>query len=1179
MKEFVHLHNHTHYSILDSISTVKGLIKAAKADGQKALALTDHGVMFGTLEFYKECIAEGIKPILGVEAYIANNNHTDRNIEKVDANGNKQNRDYKHIILLAKNLDGYKNLMKLTSIANTEGMYYKPRIDEKLLERYSNGLIVSSACMGGVISKHIINGDLETAYSKAEYYKSIFGDDFYLELQDHFFPEDQIILREVPKIAKELNIKMICTNDVHYVKKEEALAHNTMLNIRDFNPNSKIDIHDLKYKAPEFYLKSKEEMFEIFKEFPEAIANTLEIVEKCDVKLDLSTNHMPAFTIPKESNAKDEAEYFEQLVWKGINERYETVTDEIRERAQFEIDTINRMKFPGYFLIVEDFIDAARKLGIAVGPGRGSAAGSIVAYALKITNIDPLKYGLLFERFLNPDRVSMPDIDIDFDDTRREEVINYVKNKYGENAVAQIVTFGKLSSKAVLTDVARILSIPVPEVKKITKLIPVKFGKVFKIEEALNKVDELKVYRDSEDEQMQQLLTLGQQLEDRNRNTGIHAAGIVIAPGDLTDYVPIFRPSKKNNDDNSGVEFATMYNMKNLEDAGLIKMDFLGLRTLSIIETTLKLIKENHGIDIDIDNISLNDRKTYDLISNGDTLSVFQFESAGMMDSLKKLKPDSLEELAAMNALFRPGPMDQIPTFIKRKFKKEPIELLHPSMEEELRETYGVIVYQEQVMRLSQTQAGFTKGQADTLRKAMGKKDTQALEKLRPMYIDGAVERNIPKETAEQIFNAFVKFGDYGFNKSHAIAYSFVAYQTAYLKAHYPAEFIAANMSAELNDQGKLVMLQDEAEKFGIKVVPPDVNKSHSYFKVEDNVIYFGMAGIKNVGISAVDSLVEVRKNGDFKNFFDFVCRVDNRLINKRALESLICAGAFDSIENGRRAQLMMAIEIALDYAKAMNDEDNSMDSLFGDAVQTGMVEPNLPITDEWDEDTKLKKEMEVLNFYISGHPLQKYTSLIKALNPMRINFLDGEDLSELITKSVVFFGQITNFQMRRTKAGKSFALLTLQDLSGKIECIVWNNVYEKLVAKLVKDEVLFVKGIYEKDENETKLIFQDAWTVPEVFSNIITGYNLWINYESKESVAQLEKLTKMQDSLYSESEIIFSFFDNENSIKSKYSAYLALDKSEKTLHNLEEIFGKQSVNYLANKEMIEPIVFKPRNY
>lgn len=1097
MSGFVHLHNHTHYSILDALPTVKELVAAAVADSQPAIALTDHGVMYGTIEFYKEILdtnkalkSKGsdyqIKPIIGMEAYIANGSRLDKSAGKSDT----KKKNYFHLVLLAKNQTGYKNLIKLASISQLEGFYYRPRIDKEILEKYSEGLVCLSACMGGVINSHLVKGDYTTAKSEAEYYKKLFGDDFYIEIQWHNYDEDKIVLRDAPKLAKELGIKIVATNDIHYMKREHAVAHNVLLSIRDASPNSQTDYKDLRYKTPEFYFKSSEQMKEIFKDYPEAIESTLEIAEKCNCEIDLKTLYMPEFPIPSDSSATNLDEYLRELVWKGLEKKYGDITEEIRSRAEYELEVITNMKFPGYFLIVWDFIRAAKERDVRVGPGRGSAAGSIIAYALDITNVDPLKYDLLFERFLNPERISMPDIDIDFADDKRSRVIDYVKEKYGSEAVAQIITFSKLSSRAVLTDVARVLSIPLQTVRDITSKIPVVLGKVTPIAKALELPD-LKWVKDSADERLKEMIDYSIALENRNRGVSIHAAGVVIAPGEISDYVPVVPPSKSEDSSNDVV---TQYSMAELESAGLVKMDFLGLKTLSIIENTLAMVKENFGDDIDIDKIDFLDKATYDQLGEGNTLAVFQFESGGMQEYLRKLKPQNLEELTAMNALYRPGPMGNIPDFIDRKHGIKPIEYLHPIMETSLKTTYGIIVYQEQVMQLVQIIGGFSLGQADILRRAMGKKKQAEMDKMKPLFMEGAAKHGISEKLADEIYKLIEKFAEYGFNKSHSLAYSYLAFQTAWLKTHYPAEFLAANMTNEIHDQDKIVALIDEAKKYNIKVLPPDINRSRAHFVAKDNVIYFGMAAIKNVGVQAVNSIVESRSKEPFKSFFDFISRVDTKQINRRTLEALICSGAFDSIHDSKRAALFLSIDASLEFSKAMANSANiGMDSLFFGQEQALPNEPKIPDVQEWDDKTRLDREKSFLNFYVSGHPLDEVEVIVKSINLFSLSETDHPDIG----KDIRVAGLVADISTRLDKKQNTFAFVTIEDFSGKAKVIFWSDFYTKFQNIIHKEEPLIVFGKSSYNGETLEIVADFAYDLDTAVAKLFNGYKIWIDVKA----------------------------------------------------------------------------------
>ncbi len=979
MNDFIHLHNHSHYSLQDAACTIDALIEAAKKNEMQALALTDHGVMYGISEFYKKAKSAGIKPIVGMEAYIVmEGSRFDRGKENLKPGGRKQ-RDYNHLVLLAKNKTGYKNLVKLSTLGFTEGFYYKPRIDLELLKKYSEGLICTSACLAGPVSAHLLNGNYEKAKENAIILKEIFDKDFYLEIQDHGLEKDLPILEGIPKLAKEINTPVVATNDIHYIEREHSVAHNILLLLSD---KSGRDYRDLRYQTDQIYFKSAEEMKKLFGKYKGAIDSTLEIAEKVDLNLDFEKFHYPVFPIPENSKAKNLDEYFELLAREGLEKKIDKITSEVEERFKYEVEIIKSMGYSGYFLITQDFINAAKNRGVPVGPGRGSAAGSLVAYALGITNVNPLDYDLLFERFLNPDRKSMPDIDVDFADDQRSVVIDYVKEKYGEESVSQIITFNRLSSKQVIRDVARVLKIPIPTVNEITKFIPSKFGKVYSIEKALNEVPELKWVRDSDDPQIQELIKYSKILEGMNRNASKHAAGVVITPGPVSDYVPLAVMG------GNGGDLVTQFNMKELDSAGLLKMDFLGLSTLSIIRNTIKLVKENRGIDIDMENIPLDDKKTYQLFAKGQTTAVFQFESAPMREYLKKLKPTSIKDLAAMNALYRPGPMEYIDEFIARKHGRKTFDYLHPSLEPILKETYGIMVYQEQVIQIANKIAGMTLAEADILRRAMGKKDLKAMQEQKKKFIEGAIKNKIPKKIAIAIFEDIDKFANYGFNKSHAVAYSIVAYQTAYLKAHYLPEFLAANLTVEFEKADKVTTLLEDCRRLNVKVSMPDVNRPSVSFTVKGNEIIFGMSAIKNVGVNAVKEIERARQElgRNFKTIYDFCRFVDTRIVNKRALESLVLAGALDSLE-GNRAQKFKAIEKALSFgSKARTVAANHVNSLFGAFTEhVEIEEPALPDVPPWKTTERLAKEREVLGFYLSGHPLKKFVNEYNSFSTVQL--------------------------------------------------------------------------------------------------------------------------------------------------------------------------------------------------
>ncbi|GBD06298.1 DNA polymerase III subunit alpha [bacterium HR21] len=1087
---FVHLHNHTHYSILDGACTPRQLVEAAAADDQPAVAITDHGVMFGCLEFYKEAKAAGLKPILGCEVYMAVGSRFDRPAPK--------QRNYYHLVLLAKNEQGYRNLIKLVTLAHLEGYYYRPRIDWELLERYHDGLIALSGCLIGVVNAHIVAGDYQTAYRTAAQYRELFGEDFYLELQWHNLPEDHAVLASVPRIARELKIPMVVTNDCHYIRKEHALAHNVLLHIREVGSARKpVDITQLRYRQPEMYVKTAAEMARLFPEHLDALARTVEIAEKCTLEL-RPTLHMPHFPIPPEAGVSSLEAYLEQLVWQGLRHRYgEPLPAEVRERARYELDVITRMGFAGYFLIVQDFIAAARRMGVRVGPGRGSVVGSLVAYALGITSLDPLPYQLLFERFLNPERVSMPDIDVDFSDDKRDRVIDYVRRKYGEESVAQIITFGTLSSRAVIKDVGRVLGIAPSVLNAITEKIPVVLGKVTPLEEALQLPD-LQWLRQTDDPKLRQLVEFSLVLEGFCRNISVHAAGVVIAPGPVSEYVPLCRAP-------SG-EIVTQYSMRELEDAGLLKMDFLGLRTLSIIDNTIEMVRRTRGQEIDIDAVDLTDADTYQLLASGKTLGIFQFEAETMQEALRELKPSSLEDLVALNALNRPGPMEYIPEFIARKHGRKPIEYLHPAMEPILRTTYGIIIYQEQVMQLAQAIAGFSLAQADLMRRAMGKKDQKLMQQQRDAFLRGAVRNGIPEELAEQIFALIERFASYGFNKSHALAYAYLAYQTAYLKAHFPAEFLAANMTAESGNQEKLAEFLRDARALGITVLPPDINRSEASFQVlDEHTIIFGLAGIKNVGTAAVEELVRARRSGGpFRSLFDLVRRTDARVLNRRALEALIAAGALDSLRLGHRAQLMAAVEAALEYARA-SAEAPPMESLFG-SPDVGIAEPELPSVPPWSLMEQLQREREVLGLYLSAHPLQEYEPLLGHLVvPLkRLQAGAGRNGAGVRIAAV-----ITAVERRRDRQQRPIAFIQLEDTTGQAEAICWHDVFATAEPFLREGELVLLVGRVEPQERLPRIVATAVEPLEQGLRRLARGFRLELplDEQTEELIYRLHQL------------------------------------------------------------------------
>jgi DNA polymerase-3 subunit alpha len=1097
MSDFIHLHNHTHYSLQDGACTVDGLINAAKKHNMNSVAITDHGVMYGAAEFYNKAKKAGIKPIIGMEAYIVVEGSRFDRAKAEDSNNKKKSKHYNHLILLAKNKQGYDNLSKLSTLGHTEGFYYKPRIDLEILKQYREGLVCTTACAGGVVSTHLVNGNFEKAREVAKKFKDIFEDDFYLEIQDHGMDVDKPILEGMPKLSKELGIKLVATNDCHYIEHEHAIAHNILLLLSDKNG---ADYTQLRYGTDQVYFKSSDEMTKIFKKYKGAIEHTLEIEEKIDLKLDIEGYHFPNFPIPKESKAKNLDEYMEILARQGLEKKFKVITPEIEDRFNFEIKTINEMGFPGYFLVVADFINAAKDRNIPVGPGRGSAAGSIVAYALGITNVDPLKYDLLFERFLNPARRSMPDIDVDFADDQRGDVIDYVREKYGAECVSQIITFNKLTSKAVLRDVARVLKIPIPTVNKITKFIPSKFGKVYSIDQALAEVPDLKWVKESNETDIQNLIKYARVLEGMNRNASKHAAGVVIAPDEVSKYVPLANAVSQQ-------DIVTQYTMKDIENAGLLKMDFLGLRTLTIIRDAIDMIKKNHKVDIDIDDVPLDDEKTFSLFAKGQTTGVFQFESGPMREYLKQLHPTSLNDLAAMNALYRPGPMEFIDDFIDRKFGRKEVKYSHKILEPILKETYGIIVYQEQVIQLANKVGGMSLADADLLRRAMGKKDLKVMEDQKIVFVDGAIKNGVDKKNANEIFETIFKFANYGFNKSHAVAYSFIAYQTAYLKAHYPAEFLAANLKNEFENTDKVTKFLDDCRKLKIEVLPPDVNNPSLHFEAENGKIKFGMSAIKNVGVPAVKEIINARNNlgRDFKTIYDFCANTDNRIVSKRALEGLVLAGAFYTM-NKNRAQLFDAVESALDYAhKIQNSKMLSSDSLFGEAEEVQLKEPELPNVKPWTEKEFLAQERKVIGFYLTDHPLRRYELEFNSFASIHLG--ETEDIIE--KSDVRVCGVVTELKTKFDKSGRTMAFFKLDDLTGSCECLMFSKAFDEFGKFVEDEEAIFAIGTLESSGDAVKMQVNKVIPMKKIANELTESLKLQISKEkiSSEKLAELKSI------------------------------------------------------------------------
>ena len=1161
MIPFTHLHVHSQYSILDGAASIKGLVGKAKGDGMKALALTDHGFMYGIKEFWDTCKKEGIKPILGCETYVATRTVSDKN-DKVDRSGD-------HLILLAKNRTGYVNLIKLISVASTDGFYYKPRIDKELLRKYSEGLIVSSACLGGEISQMIMKSDINGAEEAIKWYQSVFGEDYYLELMRHKseIPElneqvynQQVLVNEVIlELAKKYDVKVIATNDVHFINAEDADAHDLLICL-----NTGKDLDDpkrMRYTKQEWF-KTTAEMNELFADVPHALENTREIVDKIEAFELNSSPIMPQFPIPEEFGTQEEylqkyseedlrhefgekaferlgdydkvlrikleSDYLEHLTFQGTAERYgDPLPDDVHERIRFELETIKTMGFPGYFLIVQDFINAAREMGVLVGPGRGSAAGSVVSYCVGITNIDPLKYDLLFERFLNPDRISMPDVDIDFDDDGRQLVLDWVTKKYGRDKVSHICTFGTMATKMAIRDVARVLKLPLPEADRLSKLVPE--APKMNFEKAYKESPELLREKKSENPLIASTLKFAESLEGSVRQSGVHACGILISRDPLTDHLPIM-PTKEES------LYTTQYDGRFVEAIGLLKMDFLGLKTLSIIRETLDNIRLSKGVEIDINKIPLDDENTFGLFSRGDTTAVFQFESPGMKKHLRNLKPNRFEDLVAMNALYRPGPMEYIPDYIDRKLGRKKLEYDHPMMEKYLSDTYGITVFQEQVMLLSRHLANFTRGDSDSLRKAMGKKIKAMMDKLKVKFIDGCkanpkfIEgctqvKKDPVPLIEKIWKDWEAFASYAFNKSHSVCYAYIAYQTGYLKANFPGEFMAANMSRNLSNITEITKLMEESKRMGINVLGPDVNESFLKFTVNKNGdVRFGMAAIKGVGAGAVTDIIKAREAGLFSDIFDFAGKVNLQTVNKKNIEALAMAGAFDSFGNLKRSQFFAGsdqndvsfMEKLIKYGHQIQlDNNTSQQSLFGEVMAAQVIKtPEIPNVPEWPKVILLEKEKSLIGIYLSSHPLDEYKLEIENFASREYALKDLNNNMELLKgKEITFAGMVTEARDAVGKTGKPFCNMTLTDYSDSYTIFFFGKDYVEFSKYCRPNLFMLVKGQVQDSYRPGQLEFKvrHIEMLEEVRKNHIKSVTLHLAVQSvtQELIQNIETISR----------------------------------------------------------------------
>ncbi len=1065
---FVHLHLHTDYSLLDGACGIAELVEETARRGMPAVAVTDHGNLFAAANFYHQATRRGVKPIIGCEVYVAPDNRKNRGAEAERSN---------HLVLLCETDEGYRNLIQLVSAGFLEGFYYKPRVDHDLLAQHSKGLIALSACLRGEVASALLEERYDQARANAQRLGEIFGTgNFFLEVQDQGMEVETRINRDLVKLSRETGIPLVATNDCHYLTRSDAHAQEVLMCIQMGKTMS--DTQRMKFPTDQFYFKTAEEMAQVFRELPDAVERTVRIAERCNVKIERVANPFPEFHVPEGHTA---GSYFERVVREGFSARAPQIerlekenrlrhtVAEYEQRLTDEIAMIQKMRFAGYFLIVWDFIQYARKMGIPVGPGRGSAAGSLVSYSLHITDVDPLQYDLLFERFLNPERVSMPDIDIDFCMRRRGEVIEYVRQKYGQESVAQIITFGTMAAKAVLKDAGRALDMPYGEVDKIAKMIPVTLN--IELEDALKQTPQLASLRQS-DERVKELIEVALRLEGLARHASTHAAGVVISPQPLTEIVPLYKSSKD--------EITTQYDMNAIERIGLLKMDFLGLTTLTVLDDAVRLVRQNRGVELDLTALGLEDAAVYALFARGDTTGIFQFESHGMRDILKRYQPTRLEDLTALNALYRPGPIQggMIDDFIARKHGKRQVKYDLPELEEILAETWGVILYQEQVMQIANRLAGFSLGDADLLRRAMGKKKPEEMAAQREKFLAGCAARKIAAKKAEKIFDLMAEFAGYGFNKSHSCAYALLAYQTAWLKTHYPVEFMGAMLTSETGNTEKVVKYINEARSMGITVLPPDVNSSDLDFTPVGDDIRFGLAAIKNVGENTVRGILAAREAlGGFKGFFEFCESVDARLMNKRVLESLVRAGALDGL-GAHRAQMIAAIDRAMDRAqKLQRAKESGQHGFFGSggsggaASWAGPPQDVLPDAEAWAEHEHLAAEFAALGFYISGHPLDKYAGRLRELGAVELSTMDGRRNGE----EIVVAGIIVQTRAMRSRRGARWAILTLQDRSGVVDALVFPEAFQKLEPMLKAATPLLVKGRMAVEDAGTRVIVADA--------------------------------------------------------------------------------------------------------
>jgi len=1150
--EFVHLHVHTQYSLLDGMIRLDELFKKAKEYKMPAIAITDHGNMFGAIDFYQQAYKNGIKPIIGCELYVAPRSRLDKTSSSIGE-------ATRHLIVLVKNIQGYKNLMKLTSAAYLDGFYYRPRVDKEILKEYHEGLIASSACLHGEIGDLIVRGNMEEAKKVALTYQEIFGEDnFYLEIMENGLPDQKIANAGLIEISKELSIPLVATNDCHYLAAEHAEAHNILLCIQTGKTIE--DSDRMSMDSQQFYVRSPEEMKTLFAATPEAINNTIRIAEKCNLTLEFGKFYLPKYEIKNPEETLDD--YLERKVREGFEKLIPTIAKDTKKdeaivrgkyekRLSEELGIIKAMGFAGYFLIVSDFVKHAKHNDIPVGPGRGSAAGSLVAYSLRITNIDPIRYDLLFERFLNPDRISMPDIDIDFCPEGRADIIKYVTDKYGKDKVSQIITFGKMQAKGVIRDVGRALSIPYGEVDKIAKLVPnvlnITLTDAVKMEPRL-------AQEEKNNPQIFKLMAMSRILEGLNRHSSTHAAGVVISDVPLVERVPLCSPKD---------DIVSQYSMNDIQSVGLTKFDFLGLKTLTVIKNALKFIKESKGITIDIDSLPLDDEETYKLLMRGETDGVFQLESSGMKDIMVNMKPDCIEDVMALLALYRPGPMKMVPEFISRKQGKTKISYELPQLETILKETYGIILYQEQVMQIANAIGGYTMAEADTLRKVMGKKKVADMEKEKPKFLEGAKKKKINENKARIIWEQMETFAEYGFNKSHSAAYAIITYQTAYLKAHYPVAFMAALLTSDKDNRDKIIKYMSTCKEMGINILPPDLNESQRDFSISGENIRFGLAAIKNVGLAAIDSIISVQKDAKFSSFMDFLIRVDMRKVNKRVIESLIKCGAFDSLGYKRR-QLMLHYEGAMEEAgRKQKERESSQSSFFdqfdssGASAENGLKPYEIPDIPEWNQKELLSIEKETLGFYITGHPLMDYADRLKLVT----NADTGNLSSKRDKDTVIIAGVVSSLTERLTKRKDMMCNVVLEDLQGSIGIIFWADVYKKNYDILHAEEPVVITGTIDVGDEALKIIAQEVIPLSQALKNPYKQAHFIINVDkvSPESIMLFNEALKKYSGKYD------GYMHIVNG-KSETIIYLGdksrLDISDKLKKEVDGILGEGTTTY-----------------